>query len=94
MTSRDTGDGHRPDRRGTARRLPLRHERDREQRRIEARLGEDFPRWLVLWGAWSRQFWAYPRFRAPRGTILHSQGPADLAAQMRQVQAMIAGGGR
>jgi hypothetical protein len=60
---------------------------DHEQRRQAARIGEVFPDWLVIWGAYSREFWAYPRFGVPRGTIAHSADQSDLAAQMRSVQA-------
>src|SRR5262249_2117038 len=41
----------------------------------------------LLSGAWTRRYWAFPRFRVPRGTILCATDPGDLAAQMRQVQA-------
>jgi hypothetical protein len=73
---------------------PLAHERDRDQRRLAARIGEAFPHWLVMWGAYSRQFWAFPRFRAPRGTIAHAADPGDLAAHMREVQAASTGRSR
>jgi hypothetical protein len=85
--------GQPPRRRSGSRPLPPAHERDREQRRLAAQLGKAFPNWLVMWGAWSRQYWGYPRFRVPRGTIVCSAGPADLAAQMRHVQAMATGEG-
>jgi hypothetical protein len=70
-------------------RLPLTPRRDRDpgQRERAARLGQAFPHWLIHWGTWSRRYWAYPKFRAPRGTILCAADPADLAAQIRQVQA-------
>jgi hypothetical protein len=69
--------------------MPSRRERDRDERRRAARLSEVFPHWLIMWGAWSRHYWGYPRFRAPRGTIVHAADPGDLAAQMRQVQAAV-----
>lgn len=77
-------------------RLPLspRRERDPDQRERATRLGEVFPHWLIHWGAWSRRYWAYPRFRAPRGTILNAADPGDLATQMRQVHASVTGQGR
>lgn len=87
-------DGHPPGRRAGGRLLPLAHERDRDERRLAARLGEAFPHWLVMWGAYTRHYWAYPTFRAPRGTIAHAADSDDLAAQMRQVQAAVASGGR
>lgn len=74
--------------------LPPRSERDLDERRRAARIGAAFPHWLILWGAWSRRYWAFPRFRAPRGTILHAASPGDLAAQMRQVQAEVTSRGR
>jgi hypothetical protein len=74
--------------------LSPRRERDPGQRDRAARLGDAFPYWLILWGTWSRRYWAYPRFRAPRGTILHAADPGDLVAQMRQVQAAATGPGR
>jgi len=45
-----------------------------------------FPGWLVMWGAHSRQFWAYPCFDAPPGTILHAPDPSELAGMMRRLQ--------
>lgn len=74
--------------------LSPRCERDPGQRQRAARLGEIFPHWLIMWGTWSRRYWAYPRFRAPRGTIVYAADPGDLAAQMRQVQAAVTGQGR
>lgn len=59
---------------------------DPDQRELAARIERDFPRWLVMWGAYSRQFWAYPCFRVPRGTIAHAAGPNDLAGMMREIQ--------
>jgi hypothetical protein len=60
---------------------------DREQREIAARIGAAFPSWLIMWGAYSREFWAYPRFNVPKGNIVHSAAPGDLAAEMRHLQA-------
>lgn len=50
------------------------------------RLSQAFPRWLIMWGAYSRQFWAYPRFDAPRGTIAHAADPGGLVAKMRAIE--------
>jgi hypothetical protein len=63
-----------------------RQNRDREQRRLAARLAEVFPRWCVMWGTYSRQFWGYPKFRVPRGTIAHAISPDDLAGMMRAIE--------
>lgn len=74
--------------------LPPARERDQDERRQAARIGEVFPHWLIMWGAWSREYWAYPRFRAPRGTIVHAADPGDLAAQIRAVQSAFTDGRR
>lgn len=65
--------------------LGLRAYDDRE-RELAARIERAFPRWLVLWGTYSRQFWGYPRFRVPRGTIAHAASPDDLVGMMRAIQ--------
>lgn len=67
---------------------------DHEQRRQAERIGEVFPFWLIMWGAYSRQFWAYPRFGAPHGTIAHAADPNDLAASMRAIESAAHGGRR
>ena len=59
---------------------------DPDRRELAARIEQDFPRWLVMWGAQSRRFWAFPCFRVPRGTIAHAASPDDLAGMMRAIQ--------
>ncbi len=51
-----------------------------------ARVADLFPGWLVMWGAYSRAFWAYPRFDVPAGTIARAGNPAELAGRMRAIQ--------
>ncbi len=55
-------------------------------RETATRIEQDYPLWLVMWGAYSEEYWAYPRFDAPRGTILHSRDPNSLASEMRAMQ--------
>lgn len=50
------------------------------------RMMDIFPCWLVMWGHYSREFWAYPRFDAPRGIVLHAADPGVLAGMMRRLQ--------
>ena len=59
---------------------------DAAEREQAARIERDFPHWLVMWGAYSRRFWAYPRFNVPRGAIAHAASPDDLAGMMRAIQ--------
>ncbi|HVB45353.1 MAG TPA: hypothetical protein VNF47_21980 [Streptosporangiaceae bacterium] len=53
---------------------------------------EVFPFWMVMWGEYTREFWAYPRFCAPAGTILHAADPGALAGMMRQLQRAVMDG--
>jgi hypothetical protein len=59
---------------------------DPDLREQAARIERAFPRWFVIWGTHSRQFWAFPCFRVPRGTIAHAARPDDLAGMMREIQ--------
>lgn len=47
---------------------------------------DERPGWVVIWIARTRQFKAYPKFPAPRGTAPTAQTPEDLAAQMEQIE--------
>ena len=62
------------------------HDLDKSARTAAHQIGRDFPQWLVMWGSYSREYWAYPTFAAPSGTIAHSRDPNDLAQQMRKMQ--------
>lgn len=64
----------------------MRRTRDDDQRELARRIEQVFPQWVVLWGAYSRQFWAFPQFRVPRGTIAHAASPDDLAGMIRAIQ--------
>jgi hypothetical protein len=44
------------------------------------------PRWVVIWAAGTGRYHAWPLFRAPRGTALTAQEPAELVAQMKDVE--------
>jgi hypothetical protein len=61
-------------------------------RRTAVLIERDFPHWLVMWGPHSREFWAYPLFNGPRGTIAHSPDPNELASEMRAMQMSRANG--
>ena len=57
-----------------------------EYRRTAASIERDNPLWIVIWGIFSREYWAFPKFNVPPHTILHARNPSQLAAQMRQVE--------
>ena len=44
------------------------------------------PGWIVVWGCYTRQFVAFPLFRAASGTIVAARQPAALIASMRETE--------
>ena len=59
---------------------------DQERRELAGRIERDNPRWLVVWGVYTREFVAFPLFRVPPGTVLCSRNFKALAARMQQVE--------
>jgi hypothetical protein len=53
---------------------------------MAARIERRYPGWLVLWSLYYREFYAYPRFTVPKGTVLHYPDPGQLVAEMFSVQ--------
>jgi hypothetical protein len=66
-----------------------RHEYDGQQRRTAALVQRDHPSWLIMYGPWSRRFWAYSAFATRHGrTIVFSEpDPSALAAHLRDAEA-------
>ena len=64
---------------------------DEHQRRDMATgLERDHPRWLVVYGVYTRQYVAFPRFDAPSGTILSAGMPGELVRRMQRTEARFA----
>jgi hypothetical protein len=59
---------------------------DEAARQIAGQIQQAFPLWLVIWGTWSREWWAFPRLDAPKGTILHSSAADGLVQQIRATE--------
>jgi hypothetical protein len=58
-----------------------------DQERIVARMIEvSHPQWMVMWGCYTRLFWAFPRFRVAPGTIVSSWSPQNLITDMKDVE--------
>ena len=55
-------------------------------RETARQIEQDHPQWLVMWGLYSEEYWAYPCFDVPRGTIAHSADPNELAKAMRAIR--------
>jgi hypothetical protein len=61
--------------------------RDAECRQAAAALERRFPRWLCMWGCFTRRFYAFPAqvVTAP-GTVLEAATVGELAALMRAAE--------
>jgi hypothetical protein len=57
-----------------------------EMRQEAERLERDNPRWIILFGIYTRELVAFPRFPVPRGTIVAARHPDALPARMRAVE--------
>ncbi len=55
-------------------------------REIARQIEERSPGWLVVWGVYTRQFVALPRFDAPRGTILTARYADALIDRLRKTE--------
>jgi hypothetical protein len=58
-------------------------------RLIAQRLEHENPSWIVLYGAYSKEFVAFPRFAAPRGTIVALGDPAALPSRLRLIEQQV-----
>lgn len=59
---------------------------DPAQRRAAAAIQRANPAWLIMYGPWSRMYFAFPLFRAPPGAMLAAPAPAELLAAMRRAE--------
>lgn len=57
-----------------------------EMKREAERLESDNPLWIVVFGDYSREFVAFPRFPVPQGTVVAARYPAAMPAKMRAVE--------
>jgi hypothetical protein len=64
----------------------LRPDDDTECRAIAERINQTWPHWLVLWGCYSRLFWAYPLFEMHRRMLVHASYPDALVARMDETE--------
>lgn len=56
--------------------------------RVAENLESESPLWIVVFGIYSRQFVAFPRFDTPTGTMAVARYPGALAERMRRIERM------
>jgi hypothetical protein len=60
---------------------------DNEMLRAMAREIESAnPLWIVVFGIYSGQFAAFPRFAAPKGAVISARYPGAMRERMRQIE--------
>ena len=67
-------------------------DRDAESYQTARSIQQANPDWLVMWGVYSRQYVAFPLFRAPAGCIVQSTNPDALVHRMRRAEIAFASG--
>lgn len=50
------------------------------------RIQRENPGWLVMWSLYYREFYAFPCFSVPKGTVLRDADPGRLVGEMLSVQ--------
>jgi hypothetical protein len=62
---------------------------DDQEHQTATRIERENPRWLVMWGVYSRLFWAFPRFNAPPGMIIAAPDPGELLSRMHRIEVAV-----
>jgi hypothetical protein len=61
-----------------------------DMRLMAEKLEAENPLWIVVFGVYTLEFVAFPRFRAPKGTMIRAWYPSALADRMRAVERAMA----
>jgi hypothetical protein len=59
---------------------------DNACRAAAERINQARPQWLVLWGSYSRAYWAFPLFEMRRRMLVHAANPDALVASMDEAE--------
>jgi hypothetical protein len=55
-------------------------------RAFAEQVNEDRPQWLVVWGAYSRRFWAFPLFEMRTRIVVSAGYPDALVARLDEAE--------
>lgn len=59
---------------------------DNEARELAQRIEREHPRWIVMFGAFTKQFICFLRFPAAAGTVVVASYPGALPARMKYAE--------
>jgi hypothetical protein len=57
-----------------------------EMRLVAEKLETENPLWIVVFGVYTKEFVAFPRFHAPKGTMIRAWYPDAIEGRMRAVE--------
>jgi hypothetical protein len=64
-----------------------RDDAEARQRQAVATLRQRHPDWMIMYGVYTRMFWAYPLFTTLTGKYVSAPDPADLDRRMTAAEA-------
>jgi hypothetical protein len=64
-----------------------RDDAEQRQRQVVAGLRQRHPDWMVMYGVYTRLFWAYPLFTTVPGNYVSAPDPAELDRLMTATEA-------
>lgn len=53
---------------------------------VAERINQARPQWLVLWGCYTRRYWAYPLFAIRHRVLVYAGYPDALVARMDEAE--------
>jgi len=56
------------------------------------RIERENPRWIVVFGAFTRQFVGFPRFRAAAGTVVTAGNPTTISDRIKETESRLGPG--
>lgn len=59
---------------------------EEDKRLMAERLESENPLWIIVYGVYTRQFVAFPRFKVPRQTIIATTYPPALPGRLREIE--------
>jgi hypothetical protein len=59
---------------------------DEQSRAIAAQIERDNPRWMVVFGTFTRQFVCFPLFPAPPGTMVAAKYPPAIPERLKETE--------
>ena len=65
-----------------------------DPRAAAERIERENPRWIVVFGVFTRQFVGFPRFPAPAGTAVTASEPAAISDRIKQAESRLRPGAK